>query len=213
MSGSWTIRNEGSTVLIGAYRPGGSPLHRAPAGLKLPGLAAFLLLITLLRSPVVLVVGTVLLGGLTASARIGPRVMFAQLRPVLLFAGVIAVVQAWTSGPVQAAVVTWALLLTVAGAGLVTVTTRTQDLLDAAVAGLRPPRRFGVDPQRVALVLALAVRTVPVLTELATQVQQARVARGAERSPRAFVVPLVIRAVRHADRLGEALAARGVDDP
>jgi biotin transport system permease protein len=29
---------------------------------------------------------------------------------------------------------------------------------------------------------------------------------------RALAVPLVIRTVRHADRLGEALAARGVDD-
>jgi biotin transport system permease protein len=69
-----------------------------------------------------------------------------------------------------------------------------------------------VDPERVALVLALAVRSVPVITELAAEVQQARAARGAERSLRAFAVPFVIRSLRHADRLGEALEARGVDD-
>ncbi|HET9654819.1 MAG TPA: energy-coupling factor transporter transmembrane protein EcfT [Kineosporiaceae bacterium] len=200
-------------MLTGAYLPGNSPLHRAPAGLKLAGLTAFLVLIALLRSPAVVTAGTLLLAGLAALARIGPRVLFAQVRPVLLFAVLVAAFQTWTSGPAEAAVVTGTLLLAVAGAGLVTVTTRTQDLLDAVVAGLRPLRRCGVDPQRAGLVLALAVRTVPVLTELAGQVQQARVARGAERSPRAFVVPLVIRAVRHADRLGEALAARGVDDP
>ena len=62
------------------------------------------------------------------------------------------------------------------------------------------------------LVLALAVRSVPVLVGLAADVRQARAARGAERSVRAFAVPFVIRALRHADRLGEALAARGVDD-
>jgi len=80
------------------------------------------------------------------------------------------------------------------------------------VATLRPLRRAGVDPERVALVLALAVRTVPVLVGIGGEVQQARAARGAERSVRAFAVPFVIRSLRHADRLGEALEARGVDD-
>ena len=60
----------------------------------------------------------------------------------------------------------------------------------------RPLRRFGVDPERVGLVLALAIRTVPVMTELARQVQEARIARGLSRSPRALAVPLVIRAER-----------------
>ena len=35
---------------------------------------------------------------------------------------------------------------------------------------------------------------------------------GSRRARRAFAVPLVIRALRHADTLGEALVARGVDD-
>jgi biotin transport system permease protein len=100
----------------------------------------------------------------------------------------------------------------VAAAGLVTLTTTTQELLDTLTRALGPLRRVGVDPERVALLLALAVRAVPVLASLAGDVRQARMARGAERSMRAFAVPFVIRAVRHADRLGEALAARGVDD-
>jgi biotin transport system permease protein len=199
--------------VIGAYLPGTSLLHRAPAGAKLAGLTVFLVLLAALRSPLSVVAGTGLLAVLAVSARVGLRALAAQLRPVLVFTVLVAAFQLWAAGPLTAAVVAGALLLAVAAAGLVTLTTRTQDLLDAVVAGLGPLRRFGVDPQRAGLVLALAVRTVPVLVELAGQVQQARLARGAERSPRALVVPLVIRAVRHADRLGEALAARGVDDP
>ncbi len=199
-------------MLTGAYLPGTSPVHRAPAGAKLAVLGLFLLLLALLRSPVTVLVAAGLVLTVAAAAGVGPRVVLAQVRPVLLFAGLVAAFQAWTAGPRAAVVVTGALLLAVAGAGLVTVTTRTQDLLDAVVTGTRPLRRFGVDPQRVGLVLALAVRSVPVLAGLAHEVHQARVARGAGRSPRALVVPLVIRAVRHADRLGEALAARGVDD-
>ena len=69
-----------------------------------------------------------------------------------------------------------------------------------------------MDPDRVALVLALTVRAVPVLAGTYAQARDARRARGLERSPRALLVPLVLRTMRHADQLGEALAARGVDD-
>lgn len=200
-------------MLIGAYRPGTSALHRLPAGGKLAGLTVFLLLLAVFRTPPAVLVGTVLLLGLAVLARVGPRALVAQVRPVLPVTVLIAGFQLWTAGPGAAAVVAGALLLAVAAAGLVTLTTRTQDLLDAVVGALGPLRRFGLDPERAGLVLALAVRAVPVLAELARQVHEARVARGAGRSPRALVVPLVIRAVRHADRLGEALAARGVDDP
>ena len=37
-------------------------------------------------------------------------------------------------------------------------------------------------------------------------------ARGAQRSVKAFAVPLIVRALREADAMGEALLARGVDD-
>lgn len=200
-------------MLTGTYLPGTSLLHRAPAGAKLLGLTVFLVLLAALRSAAVAAValGVVLL--LAAVARVGPRPLLAQIRPVIWFALLVAGFQWWAAGPRTALAVAGSLVLAVAAAGLVTLTTRTQDLLDAVVTAMGPLRRFGVDPQRVGLVLALAVRTVPVIAGLAQEVHQARVARGASRSPRALVVPLVIRAVRHADRLGEALAARGVDDP
>jgi biotin transport system permease protein len=200
-------------VLIGACLPGTSPLHRAPAGAKLAGLTVFLVVLTTLRSRVVVAGALAVVVVLAVLGRVGVRPLLAQVRPVLWLAGMIAAFQWWAAGPWTAAVVAGSLMLAVAAAALVTLTTRAQDLLDAVVAALRPLRRLGVDPQRVGLVLALAVRTVPVMADLAQQVHEARVARGASRSPRALVVPLVIRAVRHADRLGEALAARGVDDP
>ncbi len=53
---------------------------------------------------------------------------------------------------------------------------------------------------------------MPVVVGLAEEVREAQRARGLGASPRAFAVPLVVRTLRHADALGEALAARGVDD-
>jgi biotin transport system permease protein len=199
-------------VLIGAYLPGDSPVHRAPAGLKLAVLAAGLLLLAVRPGPVPVLVGAGAVLALAALARVGPRPLAAQVRPLLWLLVPLTALQAWLSGPAVALTVAGGLLVAVAAAGLVTLTTRTEALLDALVAALRPLRRAGMDPERVALVLALAVRTVPVLVGIGGEVQQARAARGAERSVRAFAVPFVIRSLRHADRLGEALEARGVDD-
>ncbi len=199
-------------MLAATFVPGASPVHRAPAGLKLAVLAVGLLLVALLPGPVPVAVGALVVAVLVAVAGVGLAAVAALVRPVLWVLVPVVVVQVWLAGPVRALVVGAGIVVAVAAAGLVTLTTRTEDLLDALVTALGPLRRTGVDPERVALVLALAVRSVPVLAGIAGEVQQARAARGAERSLRAFAVPFVIRSLRHADRLGEALEARGVDD-
>ncbi len=199
-------------MLAATFVPGASPVHRAPAGLKLAVLAVGLLLVALLPGPVPVAVGALVVAVLVAVAGVGLAAVAALVRPVLWVLVPVVVVQVWLAGPVRALVVGAGIVVAVAAAGLVTLTTRTEDLLDALVTALGPLRRTGVDPERVALVLALAVRSVPVLAGIAGEVQQARAARGAERSLRAFAVPFVIRSLRHADRLGEALEARGVVD-
>jgi biotin transport system permease protein len=139
-------------------------------------------------------------------------VMIAQVRPLLWLGLAIGAWQLVLTGWERAVVVVGQLVVAVALAGLVTVTTRTSDLLDVLESVLRPLRRFGVDSTRVALVLALTVRAVPVLVRLAAEVRDAHRARGVVAGPRAFAVPLLVRTLRHADALGEALAARGLDD-
>jgi biotin transport system permease protein len=69
-----------------------------------------------------------------------------------------------------------------------------------------------VDPDRAGLVLALTIRCIPLMVEIVGAVSQARKARGAGFSLRALVVPSVVRALRRADAIGDALTARGVDD-
>ena len=83
--------------------------------------------------------------------------------------------------------------------------------LDAMQALLRPFRRW-IDADRVGLALALAIRCVPLLAELVREVMEARKARGAEGSILALAVPVIVRALRTAEHLGEALTARGFDD-
>ena len=200
------------SVLTGLYVPGSSPLQRARPGLKLAVLAVLVGMLGVRRTPVTVLAAAAAVIVLAALSRVGARAVWAQVRPVLLVTAIVAAVQVWLADVRTALLVGGALLVAVAAAGLVTLTTRTEDLLEVLVRLLRPLRRLGVDPDRVALLLALTIRTIPVLVGLAAEVRDARRARGAERSVRALAVPLVVRAVRHADRMGEPLAARGVAD-
>lgn len=198
--------------MIGVYHPGASWLHRSPAAVKLAALAMGLSALAVLRSPTAVAVAVPLVLLAILSAGVPARTTWAQVRPVLWFALPVAAFQLVVADWRIAVTVAGSMVVAVAAAALVTLTTRMGDLLDTVVRMLGPARRLGVDPDRCGLVLALAVRSVPVVVGLWHEVAQARKARGAERSATALAVPFTVRALRHADRLGEALAARGVDD-
>ena len=198
--------------MTGLYRPGSSVLHRAPAGAELALLAAFTTALVVLRSPVAVGAAAVLCLLGYAVAGWSPLVALEQVRPLRWLLLVLVPFQVWTAGWEAALVVVGTLVVAVAAACLVTLTTRVSDLLDTLVRLLAPLRLAGFDPERAGLALALAVRSVPVIGAAAREVADARRARGLERSVRALAVPLVVRTVRHAERTGEALAARGFDD-
>ncbi|HEY5821513.1 MAG TPA: energy-coupling factor transporter transmembrane protein EcfT [Propionibacteriaceae bacterium] len=198
--------------MIGTYVPGGSVLHRTPAGAKLLLLLVAGATAILLDRP--LTVGIALLVVLAGYlvAELGWRTPWNQLRPLAWLLGFTIVFHLVVNDWSDAAVVVGRIVVLVLLAALVTLTTRTTDLVDVVVRCARPLRRFGADPERLGLLLALGIRCVPLVVGLAQQVRDAQWARGLTASPRAFAVPLVVRSLRHADALGEALVARGVDD-
>ncbi|WP_264032209.1 energy-coupling factor transporter transmembrane component T family protein [Cellulosimicrobium sp. SH8] len=196
----------------GTYRPGSSVLHRAQAGAKLVGLAAASAVVLLVSSPAGVGAVVLAVGALYAVAGVGRRAAWEQVRPLRVVVPVLLAVQWLALGLVPAVVLTTRLVALVALAGLVLLTTRTSAVLAAIERGLRPLRRLGVDADRAALVLSLAVRCVPVVAALAQRVRDACRARGREHDVRAYAVPLVVGALRQADALGDALRARGLDD-
>jgi biotin transport system permease protein len=197
---------------LGLYVPGRSPVHRLPAGVKL----VLLLLVgagsLLLRDPWQVLVASGVVLVLYGVAGLSPRTVVRQLRPLLWVGAFTAVFHLLVNGWQRAVVVVGVLAVLVLLAALVTLTTRTTDLVDAVVVACRPLRVIRVDPERVGLLIALGIRCVPVVLGLAEEVRDAQRARGLTASPRAFAVPLLVRSLRHADALGEALTARGLDD-
>lgn len=207
-----------AVAAIGLYRPGTSVLHRIPAGWKLFGLAVGVTAVLLLRPWWQLVVAGVVTVALYLAAGVGLRMLGAQLWPLRWMLLFVAAIQVLFAGWPAAGKVCAVLAITVALAGLYTLTTKvsqTLDLITRMLAPLRrePLRRLHIDPDRIALVLAMAIRCVPLLVGVIDEVNQARKARGAGWSVRALAAPAMVRTLRVADAMGEALQARGADDP
>lgn len=195
----------------GLYVPRDSVVHRLPAGAKLVLLAAGCLAVAWLRTPAPAALGLAVVLGLYAVARLPARSPLDQARPVAVIVAAVFVAQVLIAGWSAAVVIAVNLVTVVLLAALLTVTTRTGDIVDAVARAVGPLRRFGVDPDSVGLVVGLGVRSVAVVAGLAHEVREAQVARGGSRNPVAFLVPLVLRTIRYADRLAEAMVARGVD--
>lgn len=197
--------------MIGVFHPGTSLVHRTPALVKLGLLAATVTVIALQTSLAWLGAASVLVVGLFVVARVPFALASRQVVPILWVLAFAVPVQVIFGGWEAAAVMAVRLVLAVALAAIYTLTTPVMATLDAMQALLRPLRRW-VDADRVGLALALTIRCVPLLAELVREVLEARKARGAEGSLRALAVPVIVRALRTAEHLGEALTARGFDD-
>ncbi len=200
------------TGLGAAVGVGDSWLHRARAGVKLGGLVAFSAICVAFRSVPVVCAAAVVVAVLYAVSGVGWIGLRRQVRPVLWFVVFLVPFHALASGWLEMVAFVGLLVVTVAAAGLVTETTRVSDMLDALTTAMRPLRVIGVDPQRVALVLSMTIRGIPVVHGIVAETRDARRARGLDRSTKALVTPVVIRTIRHAERTGEAMAARGFDD-
>lgn len=198
--------------LLGLHQPGTTWLHRLPAAAKLGGLLAAGIAVVAMRGPVSGLVALAVAVGLTVWSGAGLRLLFRAVRLLVLLAAVLAAYNTWQRGWERAVEVSTDLLALVLLATVMTVTTPIDEVLDTITRALGPLRRFGVDPERVALAFALMIRAVPTTLDLARQTGDAARARGLERDPRARLVPLVIRSVAHARATGEALDARGIAD-
>ncbi len=197
--------------MIALYVPGRSVIHRAPAWLKLLALIVLALAISLYPHTLLsAAIAFVAVAALFAIAGLGIRTYLRQLWLARWVALLVAVTQLIFLTPADAVINTLRVVAIVLLAALLTLTTRSEDLLDALERGLRPLARIGVDPRRVSLTLSLTISMIPVVASIAAQVRDAQRARGVRLGFR-IVVPILVIALRHADAVADALTARGVE--
>jgi biotin transport system permease protein len=185
---------------------------RLPVGAKLASLLALSIGTVALHGVPAAVGLLVLTLALALAVRVRGPLLVRTLRGILLFAVVVAALQWWWTGGARA-VESLLDLTTLALLGLLlTATTPVGDLLEAFVRWAAPLRRCGVDPERVGLVISMAIQSIPATISLAQETRDAARSRGLGRDPRALLTPFVIRVVARAHETGAALQARGIGD-
>ena len=121
-------------------------------------------------------------------------------------------------GLIRAAFMALRLMLLVTGAGLLTLTTSPIELTDGIESLLSPLKIIGFPAHEIAMMMSIALRFIPILTEETDKIMKAQAARGAVfdeggliKRAKAIVpllIPLFVSAFRRAEELAMAMEAR-----
>ena len=101
------------------------------------------------------------------------------------------------------------MLIAVALANLVTMTTPLNDMIDVLMRLLHPLNWIGMSTKPVALTIALFIRFIPTLIERGITMHAALRARSTGKSGWRIVVPLTLSVLNDAEHVANALRARG----
>lgn len=184
--------------------------HRWPAAAKLAVLAGTTAGLFAVQGVMPMALA---LAGLLGLAALPGRAFLAHalraLRPLWPFVVVVAAWHLWSGETGAGAVVSLRMLAAVLAATLVTMTTRLSAMIAVIEGMARPLRRLGLSPRVLALAIALVIRFIPVLADRVEQIGLAFRARGARRPGWRVIAPAALAALDDADRVAEALRARG----
>ena len=222
-------------VSIGQYYSTTSPIHALDPRVKLVVTVLYMVSCLVVSDAPTLILAGVAVGGAIALAHVPFGRLLAQIRPISLFLVITSVINLFfvQSGPVLVALgpvaihtdgVAAALLYTLRffllllAGSLLMLTTQPMALTDGAEKLLAPLERPGAPVSQVTLILSIALRFVPTLSQEAHNIVAAQTARGADlenKSALAYaracvplLVPLFASALRHAENLGRAMDAR-----
>ncbi|HYG43291.1 MAG TPA: energy-coupling factor transporter transmembrane component T [Bordetella sp.] len=191
------------------YISGRSPLHRVPAAFKLAMLVvagAGLFAVHDARWLGLAAGGSALL---VWSTGVAAAALWRHLRGLIWVLAAVGAFAALFQGWLAAAVVLLRIGALVGLALAVTLSTRSSDLIAVCEQALQPLQRLGLaDAGKVALALALTLRFVPEIWRHYQEIRDAQAARGLARHPLALIVPLVVRTLKRAEQVAQAIDAR-----
>ncbi|MBI1171842.1 energy-coupling factor transporter transmembrane protein EcfT [bacterium] len=183
--------------------------HEVAAGWKLAGLCVATLLIVQ-ATGLWLGLGLLAVLALVASGGVGFAGAWVRLlRPLWPFALIVVLWHLWLRAPATGVTILVRLVAAVGLANAVTMTTRLSDILDVLTRLARPLSRLGLSPRMLALSVALVIRFIPVMLARHDQIRDAWRMRSARRPGWRILVPVLLATLDDADRVAEALRARG----
>ena len=221
-------------ITLGQYYPADSLLHRLDPRTKLVGTVVFLVSLFVTGGIAGYLAATLFLAALIILSRVPFQFMTRGLKGILLIL-VISVsfnifltdgTPIFTIGPVTA---TWEglktagfmavrLIYLVMGSSILTLTTTPNELTSGLEKGLGFLSKINVPVHEIAMMMSIALRFIPILSEETDKIMKAQMARGADfetggliKKAKAMIpllVPLFISAFRRASDLAMAMEAR-----
>ncbi len=91
---------------------------------------------------------------------------------------------------------------------LVTLTTKTSEMIEAIESFFKPFCKFGFDNKKIALGISLGIRFMPLIKNIYQEVSIAQKARGVDKNLIGLLVPIIIRTLKMADNIADAIEAR-----
>ncbi|KKO77030.1 energy-coupling factor transporter transmembrane protein EcfT [Corynebacterium aurimucosum] len=200
-------------IPLGYYVDADTIIHRIPAAVKFLVLIGFILVTSLAVHTLPWAAASLFLPlVLFPVARIPFRVALGQLVPPLYLLVALAAFQWWQKDLLSAAIMFLTIYAAISAAVLLTLTTKVSEMMDSLDRALAPLGRLGIPVENITLAMSLTIRLLPLMLGTVVEVLDARKARGATASLTAFGTPVIIRSIRRARAMGEALQARGVGD-
>nr|WP_275436994.1 energy-coupling factor transporter transmembrane component T [Corynebacterium simulans] len=184
-----------------------------PAWVKFVVLIAFIISTTIFAKTIPVAVGCAAVAlAVYPLARIPARVAWSQLYPPLYLLVALAALQWWQQDLETAVATFFSIYAAIVAAVLLTLTTKVSEMMESFEKALAPLGKLGLPVENISLAMSLTIRLLPLMLGTVQEVMDARKARGAGTSLLAFGTPVVIRSIRRARAMGEALQARGVGD-
>ncbi|WP_144755515.1 MULTISPECIES: energy-coupling factor transporter transmembrane component T family protein [Bartonella] len=197
--------------MIGLYIPRDSFIHRLRPGIKLLFLTVCGTIIIMVSSIPFLGLFLLFVVLFYRVAKIPLNTVIKQFKSMGLLFILLFVFQTIFSSWLTGVEVILRLVILFSLSSLISFTTKVSDMVDSIEAGLQPFRFFGINPSKVSMVISMAIRFIPLLSEKFHEVREAQQARGLNTNLVALAIPLIIRTIRMASEVAEALEARSYD--
>ena len=157
-----------------------------------------------------LIATALVLTGLFLNARILLENIIASIRPALWIFALIFSVQLYLAGAELAAFVVLRFTVMILAASLLTLTTPMSELIATIENAVRS---FASEQtaEAVSLAFSLSFRFIPQVRNTFEEVKEAQKARGLQSNWRALLTPTIVRTLKSADEIAQAINARNID--
>lgn len=221
-------------MTLGQYYKADSVLHRLDPRVKLAGTLLFVLTLFFPKSMMGIGLATLFLFGVIGLSKVPFSLILKGVRPLLIIICFSAVMNLlvtpgtalWQMGPLRvtkegiflSAYLVVRLVYLVMGSSIMTFTTTPNQLTDGIEKALGFLNFLHIPVHEFAMMMSIALRFIPILTEELDKIMKAQMSRGADfetgnivvraRKLIPILVPLFIAAIRRASDLALAMDAR-----